>query len=191
MDRIKSRVHTLTLQHCSILCSAAESLNTVQPISQPFLNGFSWNFAWWLSRLKGSSLQPKQWAGRFLAEDPAQWPILKFAHSYTMDEEVMIIIWICGLVMEVAKNIYVEWGMFNLGRANPQSCILGGFVSNVGFTSQSFVQGLQPEHGCFNSGVKRREYGCSELRQVNCRGVWLLWPAEVNCGSMAALTKAR
>ena len=76
--------------------------------------------------------------------------------------------------MEVAKNIYVEGGMFNLGRANPPSCILGGFVSNVGFTSQSFVQGLQPEHGCFNSGVKRREYGCSELRQVNCRGVWLL-----------------
>ena len=25
----------------SILCSAAESLNAVQPISQPFLNGFS------------------------------------------------------------------------------------------------------------------------------------------------------
>ena len=41
--------------------------------------------------------------------------------------------------LEVAKNIYVEGGMFNLGRANPPSCILGGFVSNVGFTSQSFV----------------------------------------------------
>ena len=34
--------------------------NSKQPISQPFLEGFSWNFAWWLSSWKGSSLQPKQ-----------------------------------------------------------------------------------------------------------------------------------
>ena len=34
------RVKIMTLQHCSIPCSAAESLNTLWPISQPFLNGF-------------------------------------------------------------------------------------------------------------------------------------------------------
>ena len=54
------RVKTVTLQHCSIPCSAAESLNTLQPISKPFLNGLSWNFAWWLSSLKGSRLELKQ-----------------------------------------------------------------------------------------------------------------------------------
>ena len=58
---MKSRFQTVTLQHCSIPCSAAESLNTVQPISQPFLNGLSWNFAWWLSMWKGSSLESKEW----------------------------------------------------------------------------------------------------------------------------------
>ena len=41
VDRMKYRVQILTLQHCSIPCSAAESLNSVQPISQPFLNGLS------------------------------------------------------------------------------------------------------------------------------------------------------
>ena len=60
--RIKSRVKTvLPLQHCSIQCSAAESLNTLQPISQPFLNGFSWNWAWLFLRFKQSSLDTKQW----------------------------------------------------------------------------------------------------------------------------------
>ena len=40
----KSRDETWTLQHCSIPCSTAESLNTLQPISQPILNGLSWNY---------------------------------------------------------------------------------------------------------------------------------------------------
>ena len=35
--------------------------NSKLPISQPFLNGLSWNFAWWLSRWKGSSLESKDW----------------------------------------------------------------------------------------------------------------------------------
>ena len=30
-------------------------------ISQPFLNGLTWNFAWWFSKWKGSSLWSKQW----------------------------------------------------------------------------------------------------------------------------------
>ena len=35
--------------------------NSNQPISQPFLNGLSWNFAWWLPRWLGWSLESKQW----------------------------------------------------------------------------------------------------------------------------------
>ena len=61
VERIKSRVKRATLQHCSIPCSAAKSLNTLQLISQPYLNGLSWNFAWWLPRWKGSSLESKEW----------------------------------------------------------------------------------------------------------------------------------
>ena len=37
------RFKTVTLQHCSIPCSAAESLNTLWPISKPFLNRLNWN----------------------------------------------------------------------------------------------------------------------------------------------------
>ena len=62
------RIITVTLQHCSIQCSAAESLNTLWPISEPFLNGFSWNFAWLLFRWKGSSLDLKQWPCSFSAQ---------------------------------------------------------------------------------------------------------------------------
>ena len=61
VKRINSRDKTRTLQHCSIPCSVAESLNTLQPISQPFFNGLSWNFAWWLSSWEGSSIDLKQW----------------------------------------------------------------------------------------------------------------------------------
>ena len=53
------------LEHCSIPCSAVESLNTLWPISQQFLNGFSWNFSWLLFRWKGSSLDLKQWPCSF------------------------------------------------------------------------------------------------------------------------------
>ena len=35
--------------------------NSKQPISQPFLNGLSWNFACWLPRWLGWSLESKQW----------------------------------------------------------------------------------------------------------------------------------
>ena len=37
-------------------------LNTKQPISQPFLSEFTWNFAWWFTRLKGSSLEATEWS---------------------------------------------------------------------------------------------------------------------------------
>ena len=64
VEIIKSRVQTVTLQHYTIPYSAAESLNTLKPISHPFLNGLSWNFARWLSRWKASSLSPNQWPCR-------------------------------------------------------------------------------------------------------------------------------
>ena len=41
VERIKSADKTQTLQHCSIPCSAAESLDTLCLISQPFFNGLS------------------------------------------------------------------------------------------------------------------------------------------------------
>ena len=52
MERIKYRVETVTMHYCSIPCSAAESLNTQHPISQPFLFGLSCNLAWLLSMWK-------------------------------------------------------------------------------------------------------------------------------------------
>ena len=61
MERIKSRVKTVTLQQCSDPCSAAESPNSKHPLSQPFLIRLSWNFVWLLSRWKVSSLESKSW----------------------------------------------------------------------------------------------------------------------------------
>ena len=67
---MKSRIQTVTLQHCSIPCSAAESLNTVQPISQSFLDGLSWNFAWLLSQSR-DSFRVTQQMGRDYSERDA------------------------------------------------------------------------------------------------------------------------
>ena len=64
VKRIKSMVKTVTLQHCSITCSAAEPLNTNQPILSLTLTETDW--LWqvgqkWLS----SCLEPTTTTHRF------------------------------------------------------------------------------------------------------------------------------
>ena len=59
--KFKFRHKTVILQHCSIACTPTESPSPKQPISQPFLNGFDWNFEWLLSRWKGLSLESTVW----------------------------------------------------------------------------------------------------------------------------------
>ena len=59
--KFRFRHKTVILQHCSIACTPTESPSPKQPISQPFLNRFDWNFEWLLSRWKGLSLESTVW----------------------------------------------------------------------------------------------------------------------------------
>ena len=62
MERIKS-IESKQWQYSMQCCRIFK--HSVAYISQQFLNGFSWNFAWLLFRWKGSSLDLKQWPCSF------------------------------------------------------------------------------------------------------------------------------
>ena len=133
VERIKSRVKRVTLQHCSIPCSAAESLNTLQLISQPYLNGLSWNFAWWLSRWKGSSLESKQWPCSTRAFHAALQNLLTLNSLYLSDPAALLsFIWSYShFKIQSFDCFYCLWSHFIQSSSSPKKMTISPIAVSV------------------------------------------------------------